>query len=525
MNRNGSNLRLSASLKDEQYDAYVGQIARGVGMGSIGQGLSRVLGYVTQVTMAWLYGPGLLGFYVLGTTLVQIANILSQFGMDNGVVRYVAHYEAEGDVKRVRGIILQALLVTFALSVVLSVLLFFGAGFLAIRVFDEPFLETVFKAFSVSIPFFTVMSMALWATQGFQTVRYTTYVQYVVRPLLNLVFIVVFYLFGVTVLGAVASYILSMALGAVLALYYLRRIFPPLLDREVRPKFESRALFKASAPMIMANLTQQVHSWLALLALGAFESARSVGIYDVAFRTAALSTLVLFAFNGIFSPMISSLYRRGLLQDLAYLYKDVSYWAFTGALAFFLTTGLLAQDIMTVFGPKFIPGWPVIIAIAAAQLFNSSVGPTARVLAMTGHQRIVMFSTLASAVAAAVLNLLLVPVFGLFGAAAATAAAVVLANVVTLLFVHRLLGFWPYSARYTKPIVAGLLAAVSVYLAKLVLPAYDDILALLIFTPLFLAVFLTLLVALGLSPSDRQFLASFWAAVRRNVRRATPWSA
>jgi O-antigen/teichoic acid export membrane protein len=516
---------LSAPSKDERYDAYVGQIARGVGMSSIGHGFSRVLGYATQVAMARWYGPGQLGFYVLGVTLVQIANLLSQFGMDNGVVRYVAHYQAEGDLRRVRGTIIQTLLVTFALSVGLSVLLFFGAGFLANRVFNEPFLEMVFSAFAVSVPFFTVMSMALWATQGFQTVKYTTYVQYVVRPLLNLAFVVVFYLFDVLVLGAVASYILSMALGAALSLRYLRRLFPPLLDREVKPKFEGRALFAASAPMIVAPLTQQANSWLALLVLGAFETAREVGIFDVAFRTAALSTLVLFAFAGIFSPMISSLYHRGLLRDLAYLYKDVSYWAFTGALAFFLGTALLAQDIMAILGPKFIPGWPVIVVIAAAQLFSASVGPTARVLAMTGHQRVVMFATLGSIATAAALNLLLVPVFGIFGAAAATAVALILVNVATLFFVHRLLGFWPYSVRYAKPVLAGLLAAASVYLARPVLPAYAGAPALLIFAPLFLAVFLALLLALGLSPSDRQFLASFWAAVRRNVRRLNPRSA
>src|ERR671911_482968 len=429
-------------------------------MSSVGQGLSRLLGYATQVALAWMYGPTQLGFYVLGMTLVQITNVLSQFGMDNGVVRYVAHYQAEGDARRVRGTIVQALSVTFVLSVALSILLFLGAGFLAERIFDRLFLETVIRTFSVSVPFFTVMSMALWATQGFQTVKYQTYVQDVVRPVLNLAFIAVFYLLGVEVLGAVAAYILSMAFGAVLALYYLKKVFPNLLNSSVKPKFESRALFEASGPMIVASFIQQVNSWMALLVL----------------------------------------------------------WAFTGALAFFLITTLLARDIMMVFGAEFVWGWPVIVIIAAAQLFSSSVGPTARVLAMTGHQRMVMFATLGSAVAAAALNLLLVPLFGIFGAAAATAAAMILVNMVTMLLVHRLLGFWPYSSRYTKPIVAGLLAAACVYLARLVLPVYAGVSALPVFAPLFLAVFLALLVSLGLSPSDRHFLASFWAAFLRNVR-------
>ena len=133
-----------------------------------------------------------------------------------------------------------------------------------------------------------------------------------------------------------------------------------------------------------------------------------------------------------------------------------------------------------------------------------------------------MFATLGSAASAVALNLLLVPLFGIFGAAAGTAAALVLLNAITLLFVHRIMGFWPYDVRYAKPVVAGLLAAATAYLARLALPALAGAPALLIFAPLFLAVFLALLVALGLSPSDRHFLASFWSAIRRNLRRPAP---
>jgi O-antigen/teichoic acid export membrane protein len=212
-----------------------------------------------------------------------------------------------------------------------------------------------------------------------------------------------------------------------------------------------------------------------------------------------------------------------MLRDLSCLYKDVSYWAFTGALVFFLMTALLARDIMAVFGPQFVYGWPVIVVVAAAQLFSSSIGPTARVLAMTGNQRVVVLATFGSAVVAATLNLALVPTFGIFGAAVATAAALVLVNAVSLYFVHRMLGFWPYSTRYAKPALAGLLAAVAVYVIRLVLlPGLSGAPALVVFAPLFLAIFVALLVALGLSSSDRQFLASFWDAVRRNMRRSTP---
>lgn len=507
---------------DEGYDDYVARIARGVGVSSAGQGAGRLLGYATRVALARMHGPAQLGFYALGVTLVQVANVLAQFGMDNGVVRYVAHYGAGGDTARVRGTILQALGVTFALSVALSGGVFFGAGFLAEEVFGKPFLETMFRAFSVAIPFLTLMSMTLWATQGFQTVKYATLVQHVLRPLVNLILVVVFYLLGVEILGAVAAYMLSMVLGAVAALYCLRRMFPELLESGVRPRYESRKLSAVSGPMIVANLTQYVNLWTAVIVLGVFEPAPVVGVYDVAARTAGLSTLVLISFGGIFSPMASSLHRQGLMRDLGYLYEDVSRWAFTGSLFIFVVTAMLSRDIMQVFGEGFSSGWPVIVVIAAAQLFNSSVGPTVRLLAMTGHQKAVMASTVGSAVIAIVTSLLLAPPFGMLGAAAATAAALVAANVATLYFVRRRLGFWPYGRRYVKPLLAGLGAAAAIYLARGALSVDSGLPALALCVPLGLAVFAVLLFCLGLSPSDQQFLAAFRASVRRLAPRA--WS-
>ncbi|HEX2728945.1 MAG TPA: polysaccharide biosynthesis C-terminal domain-containing protein, partial [Rubrobacteraceae bacterium] len=431
-------------------------------------------------------------------------------------------YGAGGDTARVRGTILQALGVTFVLSIVLSGGIFLGAGFLAEEVFGKPFLKTMFRAFSVSIPFLTLMSMTLWATQGFQTVKYATLVQHVLRPLANLILVVVFYLLGIEIMGAVAAYMLSMVLGAAAALYYLRRVFPELLESGVRPRYESRELSAVSGPMIVANLTQYVNLWTAVIVLGVFEPAPVVGVYDVAARTAGLSTLVLISFGGIFSPMASSLHRQGLMRDLGYLYEDVSRWAFTGSLFVFVVTAVLSRDIMQVFGEGFSSGWPVIVVIAAAQLFNSSVGPTARLLAMTGHQKAVMVSTLGSAGIAVATSLLLVPPFGILGAAAATATALVAANVATLFFVRRRLGFWPYGRRYLKPLLAGLAVAAAIYFSRGTLPADTGLLALAICVPLALVVFAILLFSLGLSPSDRQFLASFGAALGRLARRVWP---
>jgi O-antigen/teichoic acid export membrane protein len=338
---------------------------------------------------------------------------------------------------------------------------------------------------------------------------------------MNLIFIIVFYLLGLQILGAVVAYILSMAVGCVLALYYLKQLFPELFDKATLARYEPRAMFRVSGPLILANTTQHIYSWAAVMILGVFATASAVGIYNVAARVATFSSIVLSAFALIFAPMVSSLYGRGLLEDLSRLYKDISRWSFTGALAIFLLSLLLARDIMAIFGPRFVPGWVVLVIVAAGQLVNSSVGPTARVLSMTGHQNWVFLAMLGSAVAGVVGNVVLVPDYGILGAGIATATALLVANTVQVVLVHRLLGFLPYNRQYLRPLVTGSASAAITLLAKVVLPLPGGLVSIITLTPLFLASFVVVLLILGLSTSDRQFLEALWEAVWRVAKRDT----
>jgi O-antigen/teichoic acid export membrane protein len=507
------------AMGDPRGDTYVARVARGAGISTAGQGAGRVLGYLTQVMVARLFGPAAFGFYSLGVAAVNGAQILSRFGMENGVVRYVAHHRAREDTSRVRGTIIQAVGVTFALSFVLSAVMFFGAGFAAEWYYHKPFMETVLRAFAVTLPFFTFMMMVLWATQGFQTVTYASYVQQMIRPALFLVLVPVFYLLGAGIIGTVAAYGISMFLGSFVAVYYLRKLFPPLFDNKVPARFETRELFAVSVPMSITTGAQYLNTWSAVWVMGAFAAAGPVGIFTAAARTATLSTIVRFAFSGIFSPIISSFYARGELEDLGRLYKDVSRWIFTGAFAIFLPILLLSEEILAIFGADFTAGWTALIIVAAAQLYSSSVGPTPRMLAMTDNQNVAMVATAAAAITGVVVSLALVPGLGILGAALGMSAAIITENTATLVAVRRRLGFWPYNWAWLKPLAAGLIAAAAAYLAGLVLPLPGVLATIAVVGVVFGIGYLVLLMLFGLNDTDREFLGAFRDVALRYLRR------
>lgn len=501
-----------------QDDTYVARVARGAGISTAGQGAGRVLGYATQSALARGLGRESFGLYTLGVAVVTAAQIISQFGLDNGVVRYVAHYRAQGDTARVRGTILQAVGLTFAFSLVVAVAIFFGAG--TIAGFFDPDLEPVVRAFAFAVPFFALMSIICWATQGFQTVAYATYTQQILRPLIYLLLVIGVYFVGASLVGVVAAYVISMALGVLIGLFFLRRLFPPLLNFRTRPKFETRALFGVSVPMSVSRATQYANNWTAILVLGIFQPAGVVGLFQAAFRTATFATLVRFAFNGIFSPIISNLHAQENTEDLGRLYKDVTRWTFTGAFAIFLLIVLLTSEILTVFGGKeYAAGATALIIVAFAQLFSTSVGPANRMLAMTDNQTVLMIITTIGALTGVAVCFALIPDFGMIGAAIGAAAAILTENTATLIFVRRRLGFWPYNLVFWKPLAAGLLAAALAYAVKVLLALPGLLLTVGAVAAVFGISFLALLLLFGLNDTDREFLGAFRDVALRSLRR------
>ena len=498
-------------------DTNVAKVARGAGISTAGQGVGRVLGYVSQVGLARLLGGELYGFYTLGVAVVNGVHIISRFGMENGVVRYVAHHREHGDTARMKGTIVQALLITLAISLLLSAVMFFGAGFIVEWLpKDTPEMVGVLRAFAFVLPFFVFMSMTAWATQGFQTVTYAAYIQQLIRPGLFLLFVGICYVLGAGIVGAIAAYALAMFLAGLAGLYYLRKLFPPLFDRRAGTKFETKALFGVSVPMSITQGAQYLNNWSAILILGAFAAGAPVGVFNAAARTATFLTAVRFAFSGIFSPIISGLHARQDTVEMGRLYKDVSRWIFTGAFLLFLVIVVFSPQVMAVFGEGFRQGVVALIIVAVAQLYSSSVGPAPRMLAMTGNQNYAMIATTIAAATGVVVSLILVPRYGLIGAAIGMGTAIITENTGTMTAVKWRLGFWPFNLAWLKPLSAGAMAAGATYAitALITLPG-GPIPNIMVFGGFLGVVFLALLFLFGLSETDKEFIGAFWNVAKR----------
>src|SRR6185369_5196936 len=130
---------------------------------------------------------------------------------------------------------------------------------------------------------------------------------------------------------------------------------------------------------------------------------------------------------------------------------------------------LVPEALLGIFGPAYRTGAAALTILAAGQLFNAATGPLGQVINMSGRPYLTLVNNAAVAALNIVLCLILIPRYGLTGAACSTTASLTLVNLVKLAQVRALFGINPFRAETVRAIVAGLAAtALTAPLALLV---------------------------------------------------------
>lgn len=456
----------SGGSTPEIYKEELTRIAKGAGITFVGKILGGGIQYLYVIVAARVLGGETFGLYSLALTIISFAGIIGLLGLDNGVIRYVAFYQAAGDKGRVKGAIVKSMQYSFIPSVIIGILLFLTAEVIFAKIFDKPGLENVIKIMALSLPFWSLMIIALSATKGFLIMRYSVYGRDLFWPLSNLILVLMFFFVGLRLHGVVVAYVISTFLTFILALLFLKKTFPDIKDTRIVP--ETRKLLRVSVPLLLITCLNFLVMWTDTLMLGYFRSSEEVGIYNAALKTAILTSMILASFNAIFAPVISDLHSKREMQKLGSLFKTITKWIYTISFPIFLLMALLSKEIMTIFGPEFAAGWLSLIVLAFAQLVNAGVGSVGFMLVMTGWQDFVMYGTMGVCFLNILLNYLLVPAYGIVGAASASGISIILLNVFWLLGVYYFLKIHPYSMKFIRITILAISAFSALVVLRIV---------------------------------------------------------
>src|SRR4029077_4879143 len=125
---------------------------------------------------------------------------------------------------------------------------------------------------------------------------------------------------------------------------------------------------------------------------------------------------------------IAELYARGQIELLGRIYQTLTKWILGITLPLGAGMIIFAPALMRIFGHDFEIGWPILVIGTLGQLVNCGVGSVGYLLLMSGNQRRLIRVQAVMAVVMVVLNLLLIPRWGIVGAAVGASATNVVTN-------------------------------------------------------------------------------------------------
>jgi len=294
----------------------------------------------------------------------------------------------------------------------------------------------------VALPFWALLQLHGASLRGFERILAGQWVSTVIRPLGFLILLGAAWLFA----GGIADASLALRLhilAAGIALAFAFYLLQSQLSRSVPSNAvnSNTAVWVRSALslafLVLLNLVPQ-HA--GILMLGWMRSPEEAGLYKVAYQTASLIPFGLMAVNTAVAPTLAQLYAVG---DKAKLRK-VMLTASAVATAFALPLVLLfilrgSWFLGLAFGEAFTESAIALAIITGGQLVNAATGPVGLLLIMSGHENKATLSIGIGSTVNLVLNVALIHIWGVNGAAAAFAVSIATTMLLWLFFVLQIL--------------------------------------------------------------------------------------
>ena len=437
--------------------------AKGGGISFVGRVFEYAMRFVFGILIARVIGVELYGHYTLGITVAMIASNFAMLGLQVGLVRFLPSAIREKDEPAMWGILQVCIGFPVLFSLVLAVCLFLLAEPLANLVFHDLRLVPALRIVSLLIPLDTLAFMAYVITISFKQPKCSVIANNIIAPLAQLVLAAGFLAAGLSTNGVLVAQVIASVAAVLVLLYFVNALVP--LKRLIEPSRRNTwQLMKYSFPAYLGWIVNTIRTSLSTMVLGIVGLPAGVGVFTAASRFGLIGSMFYLSVGNISTPIIADLHSRGKTAQIKAYYQTTTRWLVMFNLPIFLTSVLFAQPLLWIFGDDFTTGTTSMMILACGTLVYTCTGLGANILDMTDHPKVNTANSVIMVLVTIGLNLLLIPRFGVIGAATATALSTAVVNLICMVEVWYLLHMLPYNRSFIKPILSSLAAGILTFL-------------------------------------------------------------
>ncbi len=431
----------------------LGKIARGTGIVFVGTVVAMLLTFFSRAMLARHFDRYHYGSFTLTVTIISIATTIALLGLSSGLPRQISHYLRE-DPPKVSRIISTGLAIALSSSVITSLLVILMSGSLA-SLMKDVLLSKNLHIVSFAIPFIVLLLMLVAISRGYGRVRENFYYRNMLQPLLFFILVGTGILLNQGFSFVFIAYLLSWALSGVSLLIesYKQRLLPRRFEIDGKIGLE---LLIFSLPLMLTGILDYVMGWTDSIMIGYYYGPDRVGLYNGAAPIARVLPIFLNSMGFIYMPIATGFYTLGDIRGLEKLYRSTTKWAFVLTLPLFITAFAFPRTtILLVFGNRYVEASTALRILSLGFTFHVAMGLNAMTLLAIGRTYDNLIGNLLAAALNVVLNITLIPLYGIEGAAVATALSYIGANVYRTWKLRKRIGITPFGKPYLKTLFLG----------------------------------------------------------------------
>ena len=395
------------------------------------------LSLLLNILLSRFLGAENVGIYFLSLTVVNIVIVVSMVGLSNAIIKYSALTYIKSDWEGLLGLHKNSIVIITFTATISTLLILFFAPWISSNIFHKPELCIPIRWMSLAVLPINLVTIYISLLKGAQKFAFATILESLIVSSGMIILLLIFKnQLNISVAGM--CYVVAAFVNLVFGITIWRIVTTDRVG--TRKYFNYKKLLQTCLPLYGVAIMNMIMSMSDTVMLGIWQENHVVGIYGVALRITAVSSMFLVVVNTIVAPKFSILFENGEHDSLSQLVRNSTFLMVLVATLFLVLFISIPDFILSLFGEEFVVGKMILIILAVGQFVVLSTGPVAALLMMTGHERFHRNTTTLSAALNIMLNFLLIPVYGGAGAAFATAFSLSIKNVLAVMHVRKQLG-------------------------------------------------------------------------------------
>ena len=422
------------------------------------------IGFLNTLLKAKLLTPEEIGVLSIITSISAIVGYFMSFGVPAGILKYYSIFKK--DVKQKTGLILVSLCIPIILCAIFSFIYFLLRDFVT-GLYNNPLIDNY-----IQYIYFFFIGNTIFA--NFRSLFQSEYRSVLVTVLsdstdrvLNCLFLLFMLVMDIS-FAYYFFYILGLILFRVLLLIisFIKTtdLGPPDIS-----KFDTKFFMQFGrfcSFMFFAGMAGIITSVIDRLMIGHYMNVSSVGIYTVAITFSKPIGLIGAGFSRIAHPMIAEYWSRNNQNGIQKLYSENADIQLCLVSFIFILLIIFSRQLLGYFGKDYLTGIGVLIFISAGELINAGTGMCGGIIAYSKNYPFDLILRFILAIVTIVSNLIFIPIWGITGAAFATALSLAIYNVLKVIFVWNQFKMQPYSLETLKIIFLSFSAGSLFYLVS-----------------------------------------------------------